>query len=38
MNKLMCRFVAAMKNKMPILALTRDAVADSFIPTVCLAD
>ena len=25
-------------NKMPILAFTRDAVADSFIPTVCLGD
>ena len=25
-------------NKMPILAFTRDAVADSFIPTVCFAD
>ena len=42
MNKLMYRFVATTKkkktNKMPILAYTRDAVADSFIPTVCLAD
>ena len=42
MNKLMCRFVATTKkkkNKMPaILAYTRDAVADSFIPTVCFAD
>ena len=25
-------------NKMPILAFTRDAVADSFISTVCFAD
>ena len=41
--KLMYRFVATkkkkkQKNKMPMLAFTRDAVADSFIPTVCFAD
>ena len=33
MNKLMCRFVTTTrkKNKMPILAFTRDTVDDSFI-------
>ena len=42
MNKLMYGFVATekkkRKNKMPILAFTRDAGANSFIPTVCFAD
>ena len=41
MNKLMYRFVAATKkkkNKMSLLACTRDAVSDSFIPIVCLAN
>ena len=44
MNKLMYRFVTTRKNKKKkkqdacYTGITRDAGADSFIPTVCFAD
>ena len=41
MNKLMYRFVAMRKKKKQdacYTGITRDAGADSFIPTVCFAD
>ena len=40
MNKLMYRFVTTTKKKQDACytGITRDAGADSFIPTVCFAD
>ena len=40
MHKLICRFVTTTKKKQDACytGITRDAGADSFIPTVCFAD
>ena len=38
MHRLMCTFATPMKQDACYTGITRDAGADSFIPTVCFAD